>query len=96
MLTENAQFACKFIAEHFEGVTLQKPQGTYMLYADCTDWCRNRGVSLDTLLQRCWDVGVAIQDGRPFHGANSVRINLALPKERLIEAFRRMESYGFI
>ena len=96
VLTENAQFACKFIAEHFEGVTLQKPQGTYMLYADCTDWCRNRGVSLDTLLQRCWDVGVAIQDGRPFHGANSVRINLALPKERLIEAFRRMESYGFI
>ena len=96
VLTENVNFACDFIAKHFEGVTLQHPQGTYMLYVDCTDWCRSHGVTLDTLLQRCWDVGVAIQDGRPFHGANSIRMNLALPKAKLEEAFRRMETYAFI
>ena len=39
VLTRNVDFACGFIAEHFPGVTLQKPQGTYMLFADCTGWC---------------------------------------------------------
>ena len=96
VLTENVHYACDFIEKHFAGVTLQRPQGTYMLYVDCTGWCERHGVTLDTLLQRCWDVGVAIQDGRPFHGANSIRMNLALPKERLAEAFRRMETYAFI
>ena len=96
VLTRNVDFACGFIAEHFPGVTLQKPQGTYMLFADCTGWCEAHGVTLDTLLQRCWDVGVAIQDGRPFHGANCVRMNLALPLARVQEAFRRMQEYVFV
>lgn len=96
VLTRNVDFACGFIAEHFPGVTLQKPQGTYMLFADCTGWCEAHGVTLDTLLKRCWDVGVAIQDGRPFHGANCVRMNLALPPARVQEAFRRMQEYVFV
>ena len=96
VLTRNVDFACGFIAEHFPGVTLQKPQGTYMLFADCTGWCEAHGVTLDTLLKRCWDVGVAIQDGRPFHGANCVRMNLALPLARVQEAFRRMQEYVFV
>ena len=96
VLTRNVDFACGFIAEHFPGVTLQKPQGTYMLFADCTGWCEAHGVTLDTLLKRCWDVGVAIHDGRPFHGANCVRMNLALPLARVQEAFRRMQEYVFV
>ena len=96
VLTRNVDFACGFIAEHFPGVTLQKPQGTYMLFADCTGWCEAHGVTLDTLLKRCWDVGVAIQDGRPDHGANCVRMNLALPLARVQEAFRRMQEYVFV
>ena len=96
VLTRNVDFACGFIAEHFPGVTLQKPQGTYMLFADCTGWCEAHGVTLDILLKRCWDVGVAIQDGRPFHGANCVRMNLALPLARVQEAFRRMQEYVFV
>ena len=96
VLTRNVDFACGFIAEHFPGVTLQKPQGTYMLFADCTGWCEAHGVILDILLKRCWDVGVAIQDGRPFHGANCVRMNLALPLARVQEAFRRMQEYVFV
>ena len=96
VLTENVDYACAFIAGHFPGVTVQKPQGTYMLFIDCTDWCQAHGVTLDEILERCWSVGVAVQDGRPFHGANAIRINLALPKARVEEAFRRMEKYAFI
>ena len=95
VLTKNVDFACKFIKEQLPGVTVQKPQGTYMLFVDCTGWCTAHGVSLDTLLQRCWDVGVAVQDGRPFHGENCIRMNLALPLARVQEAFSRMKKYAF-
>ena len=96
VLSGNVDYACDFIRENFPGVHFSKPQGTYMLFIDCTGWCQAHGVTLDEILERCWSVGVAVQDGRPFHGANAIRINLALPKARVEEAFRRMEQYAFI
>ena len=45
-----------------------KPEGTYMLFVDCTDWCAAHGKTLDDVLHAGWDVGVAWQDGRMFHG----------------------------
>ena len=35
----------------------------------------------------CWDVGVAVQDGRMFHGPCALRINLALPLSKVKEEF---------
>ena len=95
VLTANAAFACGYIRDHFEGVAVQRPQGTYMLFVDCTDWCAAHGKTLDQVLEACWDVGVAIQDGRPFHGPCHLRMNLALPLSRVQEAFRRMDKYVF-
>ena len=42
-----------------------------------------------------WDVGVAWQDGRMFHGPCHIRVNLALPLSRVKEAFRRLDQYVF-
>ncbi len=95
VLTENVEFACNFIAENWDGVTVSKPQGTYMLFVDCTQWCYNQGKTLDEVLRSCHDVGVAVQDGRPFHGACHIRMNLALPLARVQEAFQRMDRYVF-
>ena len=39
VLTGNVEFACAYIGEHFPGVQVSKPQGTYMLFLDCTQWC---------------------------------------------------------
>ena len=39
VLTENVNYACAYIKEHFKGVDVSKPEGTYMLFADCTKWC---------------------------------------------------------
>ena len=47
------------------------------------------------MLHAGWDVGVAWQDGRPFHGACAIRMNLALPLARVQEAFRRLDEYVF-
>lgn len=95
VLSGNVDFAYHFILDHFPGLRLSKPQGTYMLFVDCSEWCAAHGVTLDEVLHRCWDVGVAVQDGRPFHGSCSIRMNLALPRTRVEEAFHRMQQYVF-
>ena len=95
VLTENVDYACDYIAKHFPGVTVSKPQGTYMLFLDCAEWCAANGTDMDSLLRRCWDVGVIVQDGRAFHGPCHLRMNLALPKSRVEEAFSRLRRYVF-
>ena len=95
VLTENVDFACNYIREHFEGVKVCRPQGTYMLFVDCTEWCKAHGRTIDDVEQAAWAVGVAFQDGRMFHGPCHVRINLALPLSRVKEAFDRLDKYVF-
>ena len=41
------------------------------------------------------EVGVVWQDGRPFHGPCHIRMNLALPRSRVEEAFDRLNRYVF-
>ena len=95
VLGKNVDFAVDFIRTHFPGVTLAKPEGTYMLFLDCGDWCRQNGKTLDELLRAGVAVGVIWQDGRPFHGPWSIRMNLALPNPLVREAFDRLERYVF-
>ena len=95
VIAENVDYACDFIAKNWEGVTVSKPQGTYMLFVDCTAWCEAHGKTMDEVLKMCHDVGVAVQDGRAFHGEHHIRMNLALPLTRVQEAFRRMDEFVF-
>jgi len=95
VLSENVNFACDYIERYFPGVNVMKPEGTYMLFLDCTDWCMEHGKSLDQALKAGWDVGVAWQDGRAFHGSCAIRLNLASPLSRIMEAFERMRMYVF-
>lgn len=95
VLTGNVEFACEYIKEHFEGIEVSKPEGTYMLFLDCTKWCEDHGKSIDELLRAGVEVGVIWQDGRPFHGPCHIRMNLALPLSRVKEAFERLERYVF-
>ena len=95
MITGNVDYACSYIEKHFEGVTVSKPQGTYMLFIDCKEWLRKHNKTMDALLKAGWDVGVVWQDGRAFHGATHIRINLALPLSRVVEAFQRLDKYVF-
>ena len=94
-LSQNVDYACDYINEHFEGVTAAKPQGTYMMFLDCSEWLEKHEVTLDELIRSGWDVGVAWQDGRQHGGTNHIRLNLALPFSRVKEAFVRMDKYIF-
>lgn len=95
VLSENISYACNYISQHFDGVEVSQPEGTYMLFVDCSTWCQEHQVSLDELEHRLWDVGVAVQDGRMFKAPCAIRMNLALPLSRVKEAFDRMDKYAF-
>lgn len=95
VLTENVDYAYHYIQEHFEGVSVAKPEGTYMLFLDCEEWCKEHGKTIDELQRAGVEVGVIWQDGRPFHGKYAIRLNLALPKALVEEAMRRLSEYVF-
>ena len=96
MWVADMNFACDFITRHFPGVQVAKPEGTYMLFLDCTDWCAAHEKKLEDVLHAGWDVGVAWQDGRMFHHPCAIRMNLALPRALVEEAFNRLSAYVFV
>ena len=95
VLEGNARYAVEHIRECYKDVAVSMPQGTYMIFLDCTRWCEGRGRTLDQLLKAGWDVGVAWQDGRGFRGPCHIRMNLASPRSRVEEAFKRLDRYVF-
>ncbi len=96
VLEDNCTYAADFINEQLPGCRVSKPEGTYMLFMDVSDYAESSGKSLDEILEDGWRVGVAYQDGRQFHGKMSIRLNCALPKDRLEEAMRRLKEYVFV
>lgn len=96
VLTENVDYAYEYIRAHFDGVKLAKPQGTYMLYLDCEEWCQKKGIAMDELIRAGIAVGVIWQDGRPFKHPYTIRMNLALPRSLVEEAFERLRKYVFV
>ena len=96
VLSKNVNFACAFIAERFPGVDVAKPEGTYMLFLDCEGYCKAHGKSIEQIEKAGWDCGVAWQDGRMFGHPWAIRMNLALPYDRVVEAFSRLQKYVFV
>lgn len=91
----NVKYACDYIDEHFDGVSVSRPQGTYMLFIDCEEWCRKHGKTLEELLRAGFEAGVFWQSGQAFRGEWYIRINLASPLTMIQEAFERLGKYVF-
>ena len=73
--------------ERGEARFIRRWQGPWNMVPSCT--------AAPTSQQACWDVGAAVQDGTMFHGPCHLRMNLASPRSRIEEAFRRMDQYVF-
>ena len=95
VIGENVDYAANYIHKHFEGVKVNRPEGTYMLFVDCTEWCERHNKTIEDVEQAAWEVGVAVQDGKMFHGPCHLRVNLALPLSRVKEAMERLDKYVF-
>lgn len=96
VLEGNARWACDYIDSEFEGIRCSMPDGTYMLFMDCTEYCSKTGRTIDDVIKAGWRVGVGWQDGRHFEGPCHIRLNLASPLTRIEEAFKRMKEYVFV
>lgn len=95
VLTGNIAYAWSYVKQHLPGVSAFRSEGTYMLYLDCSDWCRTHGKTIDDVLNAGFDVGLAWQDGRHYGSPCHIRLNLALPLSRVQEAMRRMDELVF-
>ena len=96
VLSENVNDAFSFIQNEFDGVEVSKPEGTYRLFLHCEAYGKRHGIGIDDLIQRGWDVGVAWQQGAPFHDPWGIRMNLALPHSLVMEAMDRLKKYVFL
>ena len=94
VLSKNVNDAYEIICRDIDGVTTAKPEGTYMLFLHCEEYCRKHGLTIDELIQKGWDVGVAWQQGAPFHDEWGIRMNLALPHSLVMEALDRLKKYA--
>ncbi len=95
VLEENCRYTCDYINKYFDGVEVTMPDGTYMIFLDCSKYCARTGKTLDEVIKAGWDVGVGWQDGRRFHGPCHIRMNLASPYSRIQEACDRLHKYVF-
>lgn len=96
VIDANLRYACSVLAEFAPEVKVMLPEGTYMLYLDCGDWCRAHGVSIAELQKRGVAKGVIWQDGERFCMKDTIRMNLALPFAVEEEAFRRLKEFVFV
>jgi cystathionine beta-lyase len=92
VIDANMTLACDFFGG-IEGVSLMRPEGTYMLFVDFAGWLEEHGKTLGELEEAAWRVGVAWQEGAMFHGPTHIRMNLALPTARLQEALDRLARH---
>ena len=95
VLSEHVDYGYNYIKENFKGVKIIKPQGTYLLFLDCTEWLEEHNLTIGELLKKGYEVGVDWQDGEAFFMKNGIRMNLALPLSRVKEAFERLDKYVF-
>ena len=95
VLEKNSIYAYDFIQKNFSGVKVSKPEGTYMLFIDCEDFCRKNNISHEELLKKFWSKGITLHDGKLFNSSQSFRLSLASPFSMIKEAFDRMQKYIF-
>ncbi len=96
VLSENLGYAYDYMTNNFDGIKVSKPEGTYMFFLDCSEWCQKTGKTLEDLIRAGQEVGVIWQDGRMFMKEDSIRMNLALPISRLKEGLERLKKYVFV
>ncbi len=94
VLSANAALACERLNAH-PGVTCARPEGTYVLLADCRAWCDEHGVSHADFPRLGWNVGVTWHDGRLFACPGFVRIAVSVPHAQVTLALDRLDRYVF-
>lgn len=91
-ITDNISFTESFMAEHMPELKVMKPEGTYLLWVDCTACSRNESDLVKWIEEQS---RVSVSFGTSFGqaGEGFVRINVAAPRPLLREALERMAAH---
>ncbi|MBN1647579.1 MAG: PatB family C-S lyase [Spirochaetales bacterium] len=88
-LAANRARTVSFFRDNFPDIRVIEPEGTYLLWLDCTkmgmpseDICRKLAV----------DGGVEVSNGARFEGEGFIRLNFACPADILDEALTRIKK----
>lgn len=88
---ENICFAQEFVEEHIPGVTMKKPEGTYLIWIDFRALGLSAGELDDLIIHKA---GLWLDSGAIFGvaGEGFQRINAACPRVTLKTALERIET----
>jgi cystathionine beta-lyase len=88
-LEANRDFVHDFVANHLPGLSMAKPEGTYLAWIDC------RGANLENPYEFFLDKAkVALSNGVSYGagGQGFVRLNFGCPRSTLEQALRQMKD----
>jgi cystathionine beta-lyase len=88
-LEANRDFLADYVRAHLPGITMAKPEGTYLAWLDCRSAGIHGGDPYAFFLDRA---RVALNDGATFGrpGRGFVRLNFACPRPILADGLERM------
>lgn len=90
-LNFNKHFVRQFIAERLPQITVNDPEGTYLIWLDCRKLQMSDAQLRDFFVQRC---GVGLSPGSVFGetGSGFMRMNLGAPRKTLQSALEAIEK----
>ncbi|MEE3169110.1 MAG: PatB family C-S lyase [Pseudomonadota bacterium] len=94
-LQGNRDFIAQAVAERLPGIRVAVPEGTYLMWLDCRELCRDRDLD-DAGLKRFFvrDAGVGMNPGLSFgeQGSGFMRLNIGCPRSVLEQVVGRIEA----
>jgi cystathionine beta-lyase len=89
-LTGNRDFLFDYVAEHFPGIRMARPEATYLAWLDC----RQAGIPGSPYEFFLKQARVALNEGEMFGSAGKgfVRLNFGCPRQILEQALERMRK----
>ena len=89
-LTDNRDFAVKYIAEHMPHVRVTPLEATYLMWLDCSAL----GMAQSTLMEKIAAAHVMVNDGTIFgeQAKGFIRLNIGCPRPQLALALERMAT----
>lgn len=87
----NIDFTDRFLAENIPGITMIRPQASYLIFLDC----RKLGLSQNDLVKLfVEDAHLALNDGVLFgkEGEGFMRLNVACPRSLLTQALNQLKQ----
>lgn len=90
-IQENKNITNNFIKENIPNLYVVPSQATYLLWIDCSKVCLN-SVELTNFIRE--STGLYVSDGEEYgpNGSSFIRMNIACPRERLLDGLRRLEK----